>query len=440
MIFFSCLLPVQLFTMPYAGRKRKDTQGGMSMKKILILGAGTGGTIVANKLSQLLDLNQWQITVLDKDANHYYQPGFLFLPFGIYQTKDLVKTGKTLLDRRINYRLAGIVSIDAEKQIVELQDGASLGYDYLVIATGTNIAPEETEGMLDAGWRENIFDFYTFDGALALSKTLQNWEGGRLVVNVAEMPIKCPVAPLEFLFLADWYFAQKGMREKVELVYATPLSGAFTKPQAKAVLGDMLQRKGICVEADFNIGEVDGSSQLIRSYDNREIGYDLLVTIPTNKGAELIGESGLGDDLNYVPTDPYTLQSKHYESIFVIGDASNVPTSKAGSVVHFMHDTLVTNLLNHIEGKPLEASFDGHANCFIESGYGKAYLIDFNYVTEPLRGSYPLPNVGPFSLLDESRINHLGKLAFRYLYWNVLLKALPLPIGNQMSMAGKVPA
>jgi sulfide:quinone oxidoreductase len=198
-----------------------------------------------------------------------------------------------------------------------------------------------------------------------------------------------------------------------------------------------LQRKGIHVEADFNIGEVDGGKQAIRSCDNREIPYDMLITIPTNMGAEFIGESGLGDDLNYVPTEPYTLQSKQYENIFVIGDASNVPTSKADSVAHFMHETLVKNLLNHIHGRTLEASFDGHANCFIESGYGKAYLIDFNYETEPLRGTYPVPAFGPFSLLDESHINHLGKVALRHLYWNVLLKALPLPIPNQMSMTGK---
>jgi sulfide:quinone oxidoreductase len=396
--------------------------------------------MVANKLSQQLDLNQWQITVVDKDANHYYQPGFLFIPFGIYQPEDVVKPKKQFLSHKLDYRLGEIATIQADTQVVELKDGSSLSYDYLVIATGTNIAPEEIDGLMDGGWRESIFDFYTLDGASALAKHLQNWEGGRLVVNVAEMPIKCPVAPLEFLFLADWYFAQKGMRNKVDLVYATPLSGAFTKPKAKAVLGETLHRKGIHVESDFNIGEVDSGAQVVRSYDNREVAYDLLVTIPTNMGAEAIGESGLGDDLNYVPTDPFTLQSKQYENIFVIGDASNVPTSKAGSVVHFMHDTLVHNLVNHSQGKPLEASFDGHANCFIESGYGKAYLIDFNYDTEPLPGSYPLPNIGPFSLLDESAINHLGKLAFRYLYWNVLLKALPLPIGNQMSMTGKIPA
>jgi sulfide:quinone oxidoreductase len=314
-----------------------------------------------------------------------------------------------------------------------------LPYDYLVIATGTRLAPEETEGLLDNGWRKNIYDFYTLDGAVALAHYLDTWQGGRLVVNVAETPIKCPVAPLEFLFLADWYFTAKGMRDSVELVYATPLPGAFTKPIAANVLQNVLDEKGIHVETEYNIMEVDNSKQVIRSYDEREIGYDLLVSVPTNMGAEAIRGSGLGDDFDFVPTDPKTLQSKQYENIFVIGDAANVPTSKAGSVVHFELDTLIHNLINQIEGLPLEPTFDGHANCFIESGFGKAYLIDFNYETQPLTGHYPLPGVGPFTLLQETHTNHLGKLGFKWAYWNLLLKARPMPVPNQMSMVGKIP-
>lgn len=409
------------------------------MKNILILGAGTGGTMVANKLVGDLPANQWQITIVDKDPRHFYQPGFLFIPFGIYTAEEVVKPKENTLPKSVNYLVGDIDTIDAAEQTVSLSDGTQLPYDYLVIATGTRIAPEEIEGMLDGGnWHENIFDFYTIEGAVALNRFLDQWDGGRLVVNVAEMPIKCPVAPLEFLYLADEYFTKKGIRDKVELVYATPLEGAFTKPQARAVLGETLKRKGIRVEADFNIMEVDNDEQLIRSYDEREIPYDLLVTIPPNMGAESIINSGLGDDLGFVPVDPNTLQSKEHENIFVIGDASNVPTSKAGSVVHFMLDTVVENLLHQINGYELEPSFDGHANCFIESGYGKAFLIDFNYETEPLRGSYPLPAVGPFKLLQETRMNHLGKMGFKWAYWNMLLKARPMPVSNQMSMIGKI--
>ena len=409
------------------------------MKNILILGAGTGGTMVANKLAGELPAKQWQITIVDKDPRHFYQPGFLFIPFGIYTAKDVVKPKVNTLPKSVNYLVADINIIDAEAKTVSLSDGKLLSYDYLVIATGTRIAPEEIEGMKDGGnWHKNIFDFYTLEGAVALASFLDSWKGGRLVVNVAEMPIKCPVAPLEFLYLADEFFTKKGIRDKVELVYATPLEGAFTKPQARAVLGETLTRKGVHVEPDFSIMEVDNDAQVIRSYDEREVAYDLLVTIPPNMGSEAIIESGLGNDLGFVPTDPNTLQSKEYENIFVIGDASNVPTSKAGSVVHFMLDTMVENLLRQINGEKLEPSFDGHANCFIESGFGKAFLIDFNYETEPLRGSYPLPAVGPFKLLQETRMNHLGKLGFKWAYWNMLLKARPMPVTNHMSMVGKL--
>lgn len=409
------------------------------MKNILILGAGTGGTMVANKLAHDLSPTDWQITIVDRDPRHFYQPGFLFIPFGIYSANDVIKPKENFLPPAVQYVIGDIEVIEPEQTQVTLTDGTVLPYDYLVIATGTRLAPEEIDGLMDVGWHKNIFDFYTLEGATLLAKHLETWRGGRLVVNVAEMPIKCPVAPLEFLFLADAYFTEKGMRDKVELVFATPLPGAFTKPVCTEVLQSTLDSKGIQTETEFDIMEVDNDAQVIRSYDEREVPYDLLVTIPTNMGAKAIIDSGLGDDLGFVPTNPNTLQSKQHENIFVIGDAANVPTSKAGSVVHFELDTVVENLKNHMDGLPLESTFDGHANCFIESGHGKAYLIDFNYETQPLMGHYPLPGVGPFALLKETRANHLGKLGFKWAYWNILLKARPMPVPNQMSMVGKVP-
>lgn len=328
--------------------------------------------------------------------------------------------------------------IEPDQSRVKLANKQTISYDYLVIATGSHIHPEETPGMLGDGWRNNIFDFYTLEGATALGKFLSTWKGGRMVLNVAEMPIKCPVAPLEFLFLADWYFHKRNMRDKVEIVFATPLPGAFTKPHASAMLGGMLEQKGINLAPDFSISEVDSTRQVIRSYDEKEIPYDLFVTIPTNMGAEVIGRSGMGDDLKFIPTNQHTLQTDKWENIWIIGDAGNVPASKAGSVTHFMLDIVVENILHHMKKQELRASFDGHANCFIESGFGKGILIDFNYNVEPLPGKFPLPGVGPFSLLQESSINHFGKLAFRWIYWNILLKGLDMPaVSSQMSMAGK---
>jgi sulfide:quinone oxidoreductase len=408
------------------------------MKTLLILGGGTGGTIIANKMVKHLDAAAWKIIVVDKQETHYYQPGYLFIPFGIYQGKDVIQPMRKYLPAGVTLINSDIDKIEpALNKVILTSNQQEISYDYLVIATGSHLAPEETPGMLGDGWHKNIFDFYTYEGAMALHDFLSTWKGGRLVVNIAEMPIKCPVAPLEFSFLADWYFQKRGMRDKVELIYSTPLPGAFTKARSAAMLGDMLQKKNIKIEPDFAISEVDSSKNTISSFDGREIGYDLLVTIPVNKGSEVIERSGMGDDLNFVPTDKHTLRAQKWENVFVIGDAANVPASKAGSVAHFMADVLVENLLHQMNGQPLEPKFDGHANCYIETGFSKGILIDFNYDVEPLPGEFPLPILGPFSLLKESYINHMGKLSFRWMYWNLLLKGRFMPVTNQMSMLGK---
>jgi len=407
------------------------------MRHMLILGGGTGGTIMANKLANALDERDWRITIVDGTDEHYYQPGFLFVPFGTYRMRDIVRPRRQYLPGRIRYILSGIERIDPEKKSVALANGESMRYDCLIIATGTDIHPEQTEGLLDDEWGRSKFDFYTPRGAERLGQFLKSWEGGKLVVSITEMPIKCPVAPLEFLFLADAYFSERGMRDKVDLHLVTPLSGAFTKPTSSNVLGEFLERKGISVTPDFGLGRVDSAEKKILAWDDTEVKYDLLVSIPTNMGDPVIARSGMGNELNFIPTDKQTLAAEGLEDVFVIGDASNVPASKAGSVVHFHSEILFENIMEHIEGRPPRARFDGHANCFIESGFGKGLLIDFNYETEPLPGAFPLPGVGPFTLLRESTINHYGKLMFRWVYWNLLLRGVELPIANEMLMAGK---
>jgi len=408
------------------------------MRHMLILGGGTAGTIMANKLANALDERDWRITVVDGTDEHYYQPGFLFVPFGTYRMRDIVRPRRQYLPSKIRYILSGIDRIDPEKKSVALANGESMRYDCLIIGTGTDIHPEQTEGLLDDEWGKSKFDFYTPRGAERLGQFLKTWQGGRLVVSITEMPIKCPVAPLEFLFLADAYFSERGMRDKVDLHLATPLSGAFTKPTSSSVLGEFLERKGISVTPDFGLARVDSEEKKIVAWDDTEVKYDLLVSIPTNMGDPCIARSGIGNELNFVPTNKQTLAAEHLEDVFVIGDASNVPASKAGSVVHFQSEILFENIMEHIDGRPPRAHFDGHANCFIESGFGKGLLIDFNYETEPLPGAFPLPGVGPFTLLRESSINHYGKLMFRWVYWNLLLRGVELPIANEMLMAGKL--
>jgi sulfide:quinone oxidoreductase len=407
------------------------------MKQLLVIGAGTAGTMVVNRLRRLLDAEEWKITIVDPVEIHYYQPGFLFIPFGVYKRDDVVRLERDFIPQGVEVIKVAADVIEPEENRVKLADGRILNYDFLVIATGTQTRPEETPGLQGPEWYRSIYDFYTIEGAIALANQLRTWPGGRLVLSVVENPIKCPVAPLEFIMLADWFFHERGIRDRVELIYATPLSGAFTKPIASKHLGDILEEKGIEVIPDFMVERVDPDAKKLVHYDESEVEYDLLVTVPLNKGDELIARSGLGDELNYVSVDKHTFLSDVHPNIFVLGDAAGVPTSKAGSVAHFAVDCFAENFVRYIDGLEMLPSFDGHANCFIESGFGKALLIDFNYNVEPLPGRYPLPGAGPFALLRESRMNHWGKMMFRWMYWNILLKARELPLSAQMSMSGK---
>jgi sulfide:quinone oxidoreductase len=405
--------------------------------RVVILGGGTGGTLAANRLRRRFGGDEMEITLVDQDDRHVYQPGLLFVPFGLAHVKDLVRPRSRQLHRGIDFIQAPIDHVDIESQLVHLGNGEALGYDLLVVASGATLVLDETEGLTGPGWMEKVLTFYTPEGATSLEAALATFDGGRLVVNVVDMPIKCPVAPLEFCFLADWYFTQRHLRDRVQLTFVTPLDGAFTKPVASQQLGGMLADRGIELVTEFNTGRVDGAGGRLYSYDDREVAFDLAVVVPLHGGAAYVGRSpGLGDELNFVLTDERTLQAKAAPNIFVIGDAANLPASKAGSVAHFEGETLVENIARHMHGEPLVEGFDGHANCFIETGFHKALLIDFNYDQEPVPGRYP-GNIG-LPLLTESRLNHLAKLLFESVYWHGLLPGREIPgIGSAMPSAGK---
>jgi len=406
------------------------------MKNLVILGAGTAGTMVANGMARRLPRG-WRVTVVDPEAEHLYQPGLLFLPFGAQDESRMVRPRKRTLDPDVRWLPQSVAAIDPARRRLSLADGNGLPWDLLVIATGAHLRPEQTEGLAEAPWGESVHDFYTLPGAQALRTALSRFQGGHLVVNPVEMPIKCPVAPLEFLFLADDYFRRRGIRDDVQLTLVTPLEGAFTKPVCTRVLAYLLEEKGIRVETEFNTGRVDGAGRWLVSWDDREVSYDLLVSIPLHGGARFLDGSGLVDESGFVRTDRHTLFAVGRDDVLALGDATDLPASKAGSVAHFQSAVAIENLRRAMAGRSPVPGFDGHTNCFIESGDGKALLIDFNYHLEPVPGKFPLPLVGPLSLLRESRLNHFGKLGFRWLYWNVLLPARPLPLPHHMTKAGK---
>ena len=406
------------------------------MRKLLILGAGTAGTMAANHLRKKLGTD-WTITVVDRDRDHHYQPGYLFVPFWM-EPERVVRDRVPLLADGVTFLEGQVALVHAERREVELADGRVLDYDWLIIASGTRPDPTMVEGMAEAlATKDAVHHFYTLEGATALRDALARFDRGRLLVHVSEMPIKCPVAPLEFVFLVEDHYRKRGIRHLVDITYVTPLDGAFTKPVASEALGGLLKDRSIRLAPDFAVERVDGPGRTLVGYDGRELPFDLLVTVPPNVGQQFVMDSGLGNDAGFVPVDKHTLRSVEHERIFVLGDASDIPTSKAGSVAHFATETFIDNFLAAIDGRPLPNAFDGHANCFIESGRGQAMLLDFNYDTEPLLGSFPAPVVGPMALLKPSRVNHLGKLSFEQIYWRMLLPGHRLPVPTAMSMAGK---
>jgi sulfide:quinone oxidoreductase len=406
-------------------------------KQIVILGGGTGGTMTANRLRRSFELDEAEIHVVDRDDRHVYQPGLLFVPFGLASLDEIVRPRRRQLRSGIVFHEAEVASVDLDHDEVALQGGVVLPYDALVVASGTRLQPEETEGLTGPGWNERAFTFYEPGGAEGLRGALEHFTGGRLVVNLVDMPIKCPVAPLEFAFLADWHLRERGIRGRTELVYATPLDGAFTKPIASQHLVGLLAEKEVELVTEFNAGEVDGVGGKLSSYDGRELDFDLLVTVPLHGGAAYLERSpGLADALGFVPTDKATLQTTVKPNVFALGDATDLPASKAGSVTHFEAEILTENIARYFADQELEHGFDGHANCFIETGFHKALLIDFNYETEPLPGHFPTAFGLP--LLRESRLNHLGKLAFQWVYWHALLPGREIPgVGPAMPTRGK---
>jgi sulfide:quinone oxidoreductase len=407
--------------------------------RVVVLGDGVGGLVTANLLAKEsrrrgvpLDLK-----LIGSSPVHTYQPGLLFLPFrkpGYRTLADIQKPTSGFVGGGVEYLTEQVVAIDTGQRTVTTGRG-SYRYDWLVLALGARTRIEEVEGLPEQ-WGVRAHGFYTPGSALRLAEALPAFVGGDLVIDIAEMPIKCPVAPLEFALLADEYLTRRGIRERTRLTVVTPLGGAFTKPVCNRMLSGLLLEKRVRVIPDAPLLSV--TEKDITCPGGKSIPYDLLVAVAPHEGSDLIEEAGLGDGLGFGLTDQHTLKSRVAERVFLVGDNTNVPTSKAGSVAHFQADAVVRNLLREIAGSEAEPLADGHTNCFIESGFGQAVLIDFNYDLEPVPGEFPLPHLGPLSLLRPTRANHLGKLAFKPIYWHLLLPGRHIPLVHaRMSTVGK---
>jgi sulfide:quinone oxidoreductase len=295
-----------------------------------------------------------------------------------------------------------------DEQVVELDNGDRLGYDQLVLATGSRILPERIEHFA-----EEAHHFYSAAAAKKLRKALDAFTGGTIVIGIAGMPYKCPPAPLEVAFLIESELRERGLREKTTLHYCSPIGRAFTIESVSEMATPILEEKGIELHTFFNVEEIDPAEKLVKSLEGEELKYDLLILVPPHAGAQLVIDAGLAPAPGgWLPTDRHTLKVGGRDNVFALGDATDLPLSKAGSTAHFEAPVVAEQVAANVQGrKPAgkHASYEGKVMCFFEVGDGKGTLLQFDYDHPP---KPPKPN----------RVWHLGKIVFNKTYWQTVPK------------------
>jgi sulfide:quinone oxidoreductase len=381
------------------------------MQRILVLGGGVGGTLAANllarKLKRRIDAGDVALTLVDEGGEHVYQPGFMYIAMGGERANKLHRPERSLLDRRIQLVIARATRIDPATRQVELESGEPLAYDYLIIATGSRIVPDEIPHFT-----EEAHHFYGADAAERLRAALDAFDGGRIVVGIAGMPYKCPPAPLEVTFLIESELRDRGLRDRSEIHYCSPIGRAFTIESVSEMATPILEEKGIELHTFFNVETIDPERRVIESLEGEELTYDLLILVPPHRGAQLVIDSGLAPPAGWLPTDHHTLEVTGQERMFAIGDATDLPLSKAGSTAHFEAPIVVERIVAAIQGREPDAvagSYTGKVMCFFEVGDGKGTLLQFDYDHPP---KPPKPN----------RLWHLGKVVFNKTYWHTVPK------------------
>lgn len=375
--------------------------------RVLILGGGVGGTLTANLLARKLAKDDVELTVADLDGKHVYQPGWLYIPFGKEQARNLVRSERGLLDKRVNLVVDNFNRIDLEKKRIVAESGTALSYDFLVIAAGSRNHSEEVPGLVEGGHH-----FYSAEAAYRLGKALETFDSGRIVVGVGGIPHRCPPAPLEFLLLLDAELRHQHKRDRVELFYTYPIGRTFTIENVATFVTPILEERGIKYETFFNLESVDVEKKQISSMEGTTLDYDLLVMIPPHRGSQIVDDSGIGDEQGWLPTDRNTLAMKGQEHVYVVGDASDLPVSKSGSAAHFQAKVIADRLEAAVTGRALEnGRYDGRVMCFLETGNEQASSLNFDYDHPP---EPPRP----------SRIYHYEKTLFNKTYWYIVPRGI----------------
>jgi sulfide:quinone oxidoreductase len=369
------------------------------MKKIVILGGGVGGTIVANLLAKKLRPDEAEITVVDKAGKHVYQPGFVYVAFEHQKPGKLVRSERKLLRKRVKLVQGEAVKIDAEGKKVTLADGTVLDYDRLVIGLGARLTPDELPG-----YKETAHHFYSLEGAQELRTALESFQGGKVVVTVASVPYKCPPAPSEAACQLDYYFTKRGIRDKVDIHFLSPLSRVFPLEPVNPVVEQVFAKHNIRSTIFFNVESIDAEKRIVNSIEGESVPFDLLIMVPPHRGAKVVEDSGLGDRGGWLPTDKFTLRTKAHADIFALGDCTDVPVSKSGAAAHFQAKVIAESIVADVRGQPATAKYDGHVMCYCDAGYHKGISMSFDYEHPPVPP--------PLGLKD-----WMGKRFLNRVYW-----------------------
>jgi sulfide:quinone oxidoreductase len=389
--------------------------------KVVVLGGGVGGTLAANLLSKELG-RDGKVTVVDPTGMHHYQPGYLYLALGQTNGRWLVRDERTLLRSGVDLVVEEATKVDPVEGVVRLERGGSLDFDYLVLATGARLVPDQVPGLV-----EGSYEFYSLEGAQRLREALRRFRGGRIRVGIAGIPYKCPPAPVEFVFMVEEYLRDRGIRDKSEVTLLSPLNRAFTIESASKVIQPIMQERGIELTTFFNVEEVDPSAGTVSSLEGEKTEYDLLVLVPPHRGQQLVIDSGLGDASGWLPTDKHTLQVEGQDRIFALGDATNLPISKSGSTAHFEAPVIASRIASLVRGTAPKENYGGRVMCFLETGNRKSTVLRFDYEHPP---APPQPNT----------VWHTAKWMFNRMYWHTVPQGrlpdtmpLPIPTGRSES-------
>ena len=371
-------------------------------EEILIVGGGTGGSVLANRLTDRLDsaidAGEARVTVVNDGEYQYYKPTYLYVPFGKKTVEDAKRPLDDLLNRRVRLVNDRVTTLDTEGKTVDLESGTRLDYDHLVLATGTSVVPDEVPGLAEGGHH-----FYAPDGARELREALADFEEGHLVLSVIGVPHMCPAAPVEFTLMVEDWLRERGYREDVEITYTYPIQRAHGLRSVADWTTDLFEERDINLETFFNPEEVDPDEGTIHTVEGNELDYDLLVGIPPHAGSDLVREAGLGED-GWVDVDSETLEATAAEDVYAIGDVADVPTSKAGSVAHYEAGVVADRIASRVHGRRPTETYEGKTVCFIEAGMNEASFVEFEYNEEP-------------TVRAPSKAIHWAKLGYNESYW-----------------------